>query len=76
MFCPNIDIISNNIVFNIFLYFREVEVIKYFFKYLFNSLIPIRAFYFIVDFKDLVLGINRDINSFLKGKESKIYFSK
>ena len=76
MFYPNIDIISNNIVFNIFPYSREVEVIRYLFKYFFNSLIPTKVFYFIVDLKDLILSINRNINSFLEGKKSKIYLSK
>ena len=76
MFYFNIDIILSNIILNIFLYFREVEVIRYLFKYLFNSLIPIRAFYFIIDLKDLILSTNRDIDPFLEDKESKIYFSK
>ena len=76
MFYSNIDIIFSNIVLNVFLYFKEVEVIRYFFKYLFNLLIPIRAFYFIVDLKDLILDINRNIDPFLKGKKSKIYLSK
>ena len=49
---------------------------RYFLKYFFNSLIPTRAFYFIVDLKDLVLGTNKDIDPFLEGKESKIYFFK
>ena len=67
VFYSNINIVSNNIVFNIFLYFREVEVIRYLLKYLFNFLIPIKAFRFIVDLKDLVLDTNWDINLFLEG---------
>ena len=76
MFYPNINIIFNNIVLNIFLYPKEVEVIRYFLKYFLNSLIPTGAFYFIIDLKDLILGTNEDINLFLKSKESKICFSK
>ena len=76
MFRPNIDIIFSNIVLNIFPYPREVEITRYLFKYFLNSLIPTRAFYFIVDLKDLILGTNKDIDSFLKGKESKIRFFK
>ena len=76
MFCSNINIILSNIIFNIFLYSREIEVIRYFLKYFFNSLIPTRAFYFIVDLKDFILSINRDIDPFLEDKKSKIYFSK
>ena len=58
MFYLNIDIISSNIVFNIFLYFREVEIIRYFFKRFLNFLIPIGVFCFVVDLKDLILGTN------------------
>ena len=76
MFYSNIDIIFNNIVLNIFLYPKEVEVIKYLLKYLLNSLIPTRALCFIIDLKDLILNINRNIDLFLEGKKSKIYFSK
>ena len=76
MFYLNINIISNNIVFNIFLYPREVKVIRYLLKYFLNSLIPTGAFRFIVDLKDLALGTNKNIDPFLEGKEFKIYFSK
>ena len=76
VFYLDINIISNNIVLNIFLYPKKVEITRYLLKYLLNFLIPTRAFCFIVDLKDLILGINRDIDPFLEGKESKIYFFK
>ena len=76
MFYFNIYIILNNIILDIFLYPREIEVIRYFFKYFLNFLIPTRAFRFIVNFKNLFLSIYRDINLVLESKESKIYFIK
>ena len=58
-----------NIVFNIFLYSREVEFLRYLFKCLFNPLVPTRAFYFIVNFKDFPLSTYKDIYPSLEGKE-------
>ena len=76
VFYFNINIILSNIVFDVFLYSKEIEIIRYFLKYLFNFLIPIRAFYFIINFINFVLGINQNIDPFLKSKETKIYFFK
>ena len=76
MFYFNIYIILSNIILNIFLYFKEIEVIKYFFKYFLNFLIFTKVFYFIVDLKDFILNTNKNIDSFLEGKEFKIYFFK
>ena len=76
MFRSNANIILSNIVFDIFPHPREIEVVRYLFKCLLNFLMPTRAFCFIVDLKDFVLGINRDIDPFLEGKESKIHLSK
>ena len=56
VFYSNIYIILSDIVFNIFLYPREVEVIRYFLERFLNSLIPAGVFYFVVDPKDLVSG--------------------
>ena len=63
-------------ILNIFLYPKEVEIIKYFLKYLLNSLIPIRAFYFIVNLENLSLSTYRNINLVLESKEFKVYFIK
>ena len=40
------------------MYSREIEITRYLFKYLFNPLIPTKAFYFIVDFINFILGTN------------------
>ena len=69
MFYIDINIIFYNIVFNIFLYPREVKFLGYFLKYLFNSLILARAFYFIVNFKDFSLSTYKNIGPSLEGKE-------
>ena len=58
VFHSNINIVLSNIIFNIFLYPREIEIIRYFLKYLFNSLMPTKAFYFVINFINFILGIN------------------
>ena len=66
MFYSNIDIILSDIILNIFLYSRKIEVFRYFFKYFFYSLISIKDFIFIVNFKNFSLNTYRNINLFLK----------
>ena len=56
-------------VFNIFSYSKEIELLRYFFKYLLYPLILFKAFRFVVNFKEFFLSTYRDISPSLKGKE-------
>ena len=66
MFYFDIDIALSNIVLNIFLYLRKIEVIRKFFKCFLNPLITTGAFYFIVYLKDLSSSTCKDIYLFLE----------
>ena len=70
MFSIDIYIILYDIIFNVFLYPREIKFLRYFLERLFNPLISIRAFRFIVNLKDFPLSTYRDIYLSLEGKES------
>ena len=58
VFRPDASVASSDIVFDIFPHPGEVEVARHLLKHLLNPLMPTRAFYFMVDFKDFVSGIN------------------
>ena len=69
MFYIDIYIIFYNIIFNIFLYLREIEFLRYLLKRLFDSLMSTRAFRFIINSKDFSSSSYRDISLSLEDKE-------
>ena len=54
-------------IFNIFPYPKKVDFSRYLLKYFLNSLVPTKAFHFIVNPKDLSLSTYRDISLSLEG---------